>query len=100
MQLPPRKRTSLSQDEAEALAIDTLHFLGEDTSRLASFLAASGLGPTELRSQAGSVEFMAGVLDFVASDESLLLVFASERRIDPAMVLAARRALLPNATEH
>jgi hypothetical protein len=100
MQLPPRKRPLISPDEAETLAIDALSFLGEDVSRLAGFLATTGLGPTELRQQAGSPEFMAGVLDFIASDESLLLVFASERRMDPATVLAARRVLLPDATEH
>jgi hypothetical protein len=98
MQLPPRKRTPLSPDEAEALAIDALKFLGEDASRLAAFLASTGLGPAELRRQAGSVEFQAGLLDFIASDESLLLVFASERRIDPATVLAARRQLMPDAS--
>jgi hypothetical protein len=100
MQIPPRRRSSLSRDEAEALAIDTLSFLGEDSSRLAGFLAATGLGPAELRKQAGSVEFLAGVLDFVASDESLLLVFASERRVDPATVLAARRQLMPDVADY
>jgi hypothetical protein len=100
MQLPPRKRSSLSRDDAEALAIDALSFLGEEASRLVGFLAASGIGPAELRRQAGSPEFLAGVLDFVAADESLLLVYASERRVDPATVLAARRILMPDAAEH
>ena len=42
---------------------------------------------------------LAGILDFIATDESLLLVFASENDIDPAQVLAARRSLLPDAAE-
>jgi hypothetical protein len=99
MHFPPHKRSPISQDEAESLAIDMLRFLGEDVSRLAGFLAATGLGPADLRRQAGSTEFLAGVLDFVAADESLLLVFASERRIDPTTVLAAKRQLLPDADE-
>jgi Protein of unknown function (DUF3572) len=100
MSSPPRKRHLLSHEEAEALAIDTLSFLAEDPNRLAGFLRATGLSIADVRSQAGSAEFLAGVLDFVAADESLLLVFASERRIDPATVMAARRSLLPNAMEY
>lgn len=100
MSSPPRKRHAVSREEAESLAIDTLSFLGEDTGRLASFLGATGLGLADVRSQAGSAEFLAGVLDFVAADESLLLVFASERRIDPTMVLMARRSLLPDPAEY
>jgi hypothetical protein len=100
MQHPPRKRTALSRDDAEALAIDTLSFLGEDPTRLAGFLTTTGLGPADLRRQAGSVEFLAGVLDFVASDESLLLVFASERHIDPATVMTARHLLMPEASDY
>jgi hypothetical protein len=100
MQPTPKKRARLSRDEAETLAIDALSFLGEDAGRLAAFLATTGLGPADLRAQARSVAFLAGVLDFIASDESLLLVFASERRIDPASVLSARRLLLPDAADY
>ena len=100
MSSPPRKRQSLNREEAEAFAIDTLTFLAEDPGRLASFLGTTGLSPADVRSQAGSAEFLAGVLDFVAADESLLLVFASERRIDPTSVLMARRSLLPDPAEY
>lgn len=96
----PRKRHSLSREEAEALAIDTLSFLAEDANRLASFLRMTGLSLADVRAQAGSAEFLAGVLDFVAADESLLLVFATERRIDPTAVMMARRSLLPDAAEY
>jgi hypothetical protein len=100
MSSPPRKRHSLSREEAEAFAIDTLRFLADDPGRLAGFLGTTGLSLADVRSQAGSAEFLAGVLDFVAADESLLLVFASERRIDPTSVLMARRSLLPDPAEY
>jgi hypothetical protein len=100
MSSPPRKPHSLSCEEAEALAIDTLRFLAEEPGRLAGFLGTTGLSVADVRSQAGSVEFLAGVLDFVAADESLLLVFASERRIDPTAVMMARRSLLPGPVEY
>jgi uncharacterized protein DUF3572 len=99
MQPMSRKRHPLSRDEAEALAIDALGFLAAEENRLAAFLQASGLAPADLRCEAGSVEFLAGVLDFVAADESLLLVFASERHLAPETVVIARRKLLPDAAE-
>jgi len=90
------KHHPLSRDEAESLSIEALSFLAADANRLARFLYATGLVPADIRSQAASAEFLAGILDFIAADESLLLVFASERGIDPAMVLAAKRSLTPD----
>jgi hypothetical protein len=100
MSSPPRKRHSLSREEAEAFAIDTLTFLAEDPNRLAAFLRVTGFSLADVRAQAGSAEFLAGVLDFVAADESLLLVFASERRVDPTAVMMAKRSLLPDPAEY
>jgi hypothetical protein len=100
MRSPPRKRQSFSPDEAEALAIDMLTFLAEDAGRLSRFLGMTGLSLGDVRAQAASTEFLAGVMDFIAADESLLLVFASERRIDPDAVLMARRSLLPDPAEY
>lgn len=80
-------------DAAEHLGIQALGFLAADPARLAGFLATSGYDPTEIRAQAGSAEFLAGVLDYLLADESMLLVFASEAGIDPKHVTMARRTL-------
>jgi Protein of unknown function (DUF3572) len=100
MRTMPGKHIALSRDEAEILGIDALGFLAGDEHRLVRFLQLTGLSPTDLRRAAGSTAFLAGVLDFIAADESLLLVFASEKRIDPATVLTARRALQPDAGDY
>ena len=91
----PYKRPHLSRDEAEGLAIDALAFLAADETRLIPFLRATGFDPAAIRQEAGSPEFLAGVLDFLMSDDSLLLVFAAHRALDPNLVAAARRALMP-----
>jgi hypothetical protein len=80
-------------DAAERLGIQALGFLAADPARLAGFLAASGYHPAEIRARAGSAEFLAGVLDHLLGDESLLLVFTSEAGIDPKHVASARRTL-------
>ena len=100
MQSFTKKRHSLSRDEAETLAIAALGFLAGEEHRIIGFVHLTGLSPADLRRAAGSPEFLTGVLDFIAADESLLLVFASEQRIDPTEVMMARRQLMPEASDY
>jgi Protein of unknown function (DUF3572) len=95
MQSFPRKPVGLDRDMAETLAIHALGFIAGEDHRLVGFLEVTGLSPADLRREAGSPGFLAAVLDFIAADESLLLVFAAEQRIDPALVMRARDVLLP-----
>jgi len=84
------KAASISRDGAESLAVEALGFLAEDPERLGQFLAASGIGPEMIRSAAADPGFLAGVLDFIASDEPLLLAFAQHVGIDPRTVERAQ----------
>ena len=90
-----RNSPRLTREAAESLAIEALVFLATDESRLAPFLRATGLDPADIRREADSPEFLAGVLDFLMSDDSLLLVFAGHRGLDPNLIAAARRILMP-----
>ena len=83
----------LTQDRAEALAIQALTFIAGDGERLGRFLAVTGIGPAEIRAAAGEPGFLAGVLEYMASDESLIRAFADETGIDPADLSKARAAL-------
>ena len=88
------KSTSKRRKEAAtALAVAALNFLAGDHERLERFLALTGLGPQSLRATAREPSFLVGVLDHVASDETLLLAFANESGIDPQDVGRARDAL-------
>ena len=91
------KSSRLNQGEAERLAIEGLSFIAGDENRFARFLAVTGYDPKAIRAEAGSPDFLAGVLDFLLSDESQLLVFASHSGTDPALVGEAKRALTPNS---
>ena len=89
-----RNSTSEARREAAAeLAVAALTFLAGETERLERVLASTGLGPQSLRAAAREPGFLLGVLDHVASDESLLLAFANENGIDPEDVGRARDAL-------
>jgi len=86
-------RSSLTQEAAEALAIQALTFIAGDGERLGRFLAATGIGPAEIRAAAREPGFLVGVLDHLAGDERLLTAFAAEAGIDPGDVGKAIAAL-------
>jgi hypothetical protein len=80
---------------AERLALAALAFLAGDAARLGRFLAATGLGPENLRAAAANPTFLPGVLDHVLADEAMLIAFAVEEAVDPKVVAEARRVLQP-----
>jgi uncharacterized protein DUF3572 len=87
------KAAPISRDGAESMAVQALGFLAQEPERLGRFLAASGIGPEMIRAAAADPSFLAGVLDFVAADELLLLAFAQHAGIDPRMVERAHALL-------
>jgi len=87
------KRNQPDPDAAESLAIQALTFLAGEPERLGRFLAISGLGLEQIRLAANEPGFLARVLEYLSSEESLLLAFADHMRIDPAEVGRAQAAL-------
>jgi hypothetical protein len=75
------------------LAIQALGFIAAEPERLDAFLGATGLTLERLRESATAPDFLAGVLEHMLADESLLLAFAESAAIDPAAVARARNAL-------
>ena len=75
------------------LAVQALGFIAEEPERLAGFLAVTGLASAGIREAALEPGFLAGVLEHMLGDESLLLAFAASAGIDPAGIARARRAL-------
>ncbi len=75
------------------LAIQALTFIAEEPERLNRFLEMTGLSLGEIRAAAGAPGFLAGILEHMLGDESLLIAFATSAGIDPAEVARARSAL-------
>ena len=82
-----------AREAAEMLAIQALGFIAAEPERLDAFLGATGLTLERLRESATAPDFLAGVLEHMLADESLLLAFAESAAIDPAAVARARNAL-------
>ncbi len=90
------KRSRVTHEDAEKLAIDALSFLAGEPGLLAQFAAVTGHTPATIRAEIASPEFLVGILDFLMDDESLLLVFASHQGITPPDIIAARQMLAPD----
>ena len=71
----------MDRDAAEAVAVQGLAFLAEEPARIERFFLTSGLQPDDVRARAGTPELLAAVLEYLAGDESLLLVFAASRQV-------------------
>ena len=81
---PIQKASPAAGAEAAAqTAIEALGWLAADDDRLERFLAVSGLGPQNLRQAAAEPRFLAAILDYLASNEALLVDFASDSARTP-----------------
>jgi hypothetical protein len=87
--MPPK----MTPKNAEILALKGLAFLAHSEGPLDRFMALSGAGADELRDRAGEPEFLAAVMDFLMSDEELLVTFCEDASIDPRDLQMARMAL-------
>ena len=88
-----KKRSNKVSEQAEIMAIQALSYLAGDPERLARFLALTGVSATEIRAAAAAPGFLAGVLEYLVSEEALLTGFAAEHGYKAQTLEAARLAL-------
>ena len=80
------------REAAETLAVAALSFLASEPEHLGRFLAATGIGPDQIRNAARDRSFLTGVLDHFSGNEPLLIAFAQHAGIDPTEIERARAA--------
>jgi hypothetical protein len=78
---------------AGEVAISALIFLAGDDERMSGFLAHTGLQPDAIRAAAAEPAFLAAVLEYIGTDESLLLAFSANAELKPEIIMAARHTL-------
>ena len=94
-----KKPVAVTPQHAESLAVQALTFIAAEPERLGRFLDLSGIGPADIRTAARDSQFLAGVLEHVTGDEALLVTFAGEAGIDPAMIVNACEVLVGRTWE-
>jgi hypothetical protein len=85
--------SSLSAPEAEKIALRLLTFMAGEPDHMSRFMALTGMGPDELRANAGSSHFQVAMLDHLLEDETLLLTFCTNQNISPELIAPARHVL-------
>jgi hypothetical protein len=83
----------ITPNQAATIALKGLAYLVNSQAALDRFLHISGAGWNSLRERADEPEFLASILDFLLSNEALLVSFLSEAEIDVRAVHMARHVL-------
>ena len=88
-----RNGGGLDSGELDALAADALTYLAADPERLSGFFGVTGITVETLRHAAGTPDFIAHLLDYMAADARRLVAFSAAVDREPAAIEAIRAAL-------
>ena len=86
-------QTTLPPKDVENLAIEALTLIAADPALASRFMSLSGFDAGSLRMASKRPHFLAGVLDYVMTDERLLLDLAAATGHRPEAIAAACRSL-------
>jgi len=90
------RKSVVSIEDAETMAVRAVLHLTSDEERLEQFLSLTGLSLDEIRAQIKDPAFLGAILDYILADEHLLLGFCQTINIAPELPALAR-ARLPGA---
>jgi len=86
------------QPTLKELADLCLQYLAQNPQQLAEFMVQSGLAPNDLRRLVGTESFAHGLVDYVVSNEPLLVGIAADAKVSPESITRTWAKL--HATEH
>ena len=88
-----KNTTSYSSNAASDIAVRALTFVSQDEHILSRFLDITGWTPATLSSPNTQSAILVSVLEYLMSEEDILLTFAANSRIDPGDIAKAHSAL-------
>ena len=83
----------LTQKGAEELSVQALNFLAQNPEMLSGFLMATGLDPSTLREAMKEDHFFREVMQYVLSDDKILIAFAEHVQFPPQVIANAAQLL-------
>ena len=83
----------MEQEQAEIFALQALAFLATQEDKMNVFANLSGLGAGDIMARAGESDLLAGVMDFLLSDEELLTDFCNAQDVSPETPARVRQFL-------
>ena len=85
--------SSYTSEEAKDLAVRALTFVAQDESHLSRFLDITGWTPATLSSPDVQSAILVSALEYLMSEEDILLTFAANSGIEPGDISKALGAL-------
>ncbi len=89
----PKDNSKIGRESAETIAAQALAWVAGDPERINGFLTLSGLSPGELMAQAADPRILGAVLDFLMTEDRLVMAFCDEVGLAYTVPQAARAAL-------
>ncbi len=83
----------IGRESAETIAAQALAWLAGDPENLNGFMTLSGLSPGELMAQAGDPRVLGAVLDFILTEDRLVIGFCDAASLAYTVPQMARAAL-------
>jgi hypothetical protein len=83
----------INVESAEVVALQAFEFIASSDEQLERFMTTSGFDPGSLGQLVQTRHGLAGLLDYLCGDESLLLAFCETANIGPQMPAQAQAVL-------
>lgn len=83
----------MKPENAEVIGLTALTWLVANEELLPVFMGASGVGAEDLKTGAGSPEFLAAVLDFLTMDDAWVVDFCTAHNLPFEAPMHARQQL-------
>lgn len=80
----------MNQELADIIALQAITYLLSDEKRISWLLGETGISIGDLQNAPDRPEVFAGILDFLLSQESMLIEFSETNELDPTSVVKAR----------
>lgn len=90
----------MQSDEAEATALRALAWLMAQDDLRGAFMGAAGVAEQDIRTGASDPAFLAGVLDFVMSDDRHVIAFCDNAGLPYDQIMVARHHLPGQSEPH
>lgn len=84
----------MTQELAEAIALQALSHIVAESTLCSRFLELTGIVPDDLRARIDDISVLGAVLDFLLSDEPSLMDFCAAADIAPQLPARARLVLM------
>lgn len=83
----------ITTNDAETIALRALTYVAQEEKVLQSLIAQSGMSSSSLQERLHDPDFLGGILDFLLSNEKLLVDFCEIEKLSPDKLARVRQAL-------